>query len=36
MKSIMGIINLMEDEDFLKEISYHRPAAAVPLGAATG
>lgn len=28
----MGIINLMEDEDFLKEISYHRPAAAVPFG----
>lgn len=28
----MGIINLMENEDFLKELSYHRPVAAVPFG----
>lgn len=32
MKSIMGIINLMEEENFLHEISYHRPAAAIPFG----
>ncbi|SHE29959.1 glucose-1-phosphate adenylyltransferase subunit GlgD [Desulforamulus putei] len=32
MKNVMGIINLMEDEEFLKEISHHRPAAAVPFG----
>lgn len=32
MKDVMGIINLMEDDDFLKDISYHRPPAAVPFG----
>ncbi|GAB6157241.1 glucose-1-phosphate adenylyltransferase subunit GlgD [Desulfotomaculum varum] len=32
MKNVMGIINLQEDVDFLKEISHHRPAAAVPFG----
>lgn len=32
MKEVMGIINLMENEDFLKEITDHRPVAAVPFG----
>lgn len=32
MKDVMGIINLMENEDYLKELSYHRPVAAVPFG----
>ena len=32
MKDVMGIINLMEHEDFLKEITDHRPVAAVPFG----
>lgn len=32
MKDVMAIINLMEDDNFLKEISYHRPQAAVPFG----
>ncbi|ABO49986.1 glucose-1-phosphate adenylyltransferase, GlgD subunit [Desulforamulus reducens MI-1] len=32
MKNVMGIINIMENEDFLMELSYHRPVAAVPFG----
>ncbi|MEG6512308.1 glucose-1-phosphate adenylyltransferase subunit GlgD [Desulforamulus ruminis] len=32
MKDVMGIINLMENEGFLKELSYYRPVAAVPTG----
>lgn len=32
MKDVMGIINLMEHEDFLKEFSDNRPVAAVPFG----
>ncbi len=32
MKDVMGIVNLMEHNDFLKEISFHRPTAAIPFG----
>lgn len=32
LKDVMGIVNLMENEGFLKEISYYRPVAAVPTG----
>ncbi|AEF93825.1 glucose-1-phosphate adenylyltransferase, GlgD subunit [Desulfotomaculum nigrificans CO-1-SRB] len=32
MKDVMGIINLMENEEFLKEVTQHRPAAAIPIG----
>lgn len=32
MKNVLGLINLHENEDLLKEITHHRPLAAVPFG----
>ncbi|EGO65867.1 glucose-1-phosphate adenylyltransferase subunit GlgD [Acetonema longum] len=32
MNSMMGIINLMEDDSYLSELTLHRPLAAVPFG----
>lgn len=30
MKNLMGIINLSENEDYIKELTYHRPIATIP------
>ena len=32
MSEFMGIINLSESDDFLKELTQHRPVAAIPFG----
>ncbi|VBB05044.1 nucleotide-diphospho-sugar transferases [Lucifera butyrica] len=32
MKDVMGIINLNEEEEFFRELTEHRPVAAVPFG----
>ncbi|MCR1898972.1 glucose-1-phosphate adenylyltransferase subunit GlgD [Irregularibacter muris] len=32
MKEIMGVINLSEKEDLLRELTYHRPIASIPFG----
>lgn len=32
MNSVMGLINLNENEDFITEITQHRPLAALPFG----